>query len=223
MNCSEIRDRLPALIYGHLPADEVRQVQAHLAVCDACRGQAAALQQVRGALDVLPVPLVQVDVARLHRETAARQERRLRRWRRLTLVACAAAALIGLLAASSHWEMRIEAHQLVLRWGSAPLVPERPIPTPPRPEPLPVPQVQEVAPPANPDVEDRLRLLSALVQALAEEAKQREGQRKEEIAALQEQIRDLSQYLAQARQATDKDLAAVYAVLFPEKTKGQTP
>ena len=119
MNCSEIRDRLPALIYGHLPADEARQVQAHLAACDACRGQAAALQQVRGALDVLPVPLVQVDVARLHRETAARQERRLRRWRRLALVACAAAAIIGLLAASSHWEFRIEAHQMVLRLGPA--------------------------------------------------------------------------------------------------------
>jgi len=230
MNCSEIRHRLTDLIYDHLSTDEARQVQAHLSVCDECRGQAAALRQVRSALDVLPVPLVHVDVARLHRETAARQERRLRRWRRLALAACAAAALIGFIAVSSHWELRLEANQMVLRWGPAPPPSALPHPAPAPPTPLPVPQIQEVAPPSNPEVEDRLRRLSALVQNLValvqnlvEDAKQRDGQQKEVIAALQGQIHDLSQYLAQTRQATDRDMAAVYTVLFPEKTKGQAP
>ena len=178
---------------------------------------------MRGALDVLPVPLVQVDVARLHRETAARQERRLRRWRRLALVACAAAAIIGLLAASSHWEFPDRGPS-----NGAALGPASPCTGTAHSYSAAARTAACAAgsggsPPANPDVEGACALLSALVQALAEEAKQREGQRKEEITALQEQIHDLSQYLAQARQATDKDLAAVYAVLFPEKTKGQTP
>ena len=55
MNCPEIRAALPDLLYGELKPALVETVQSHLAGCAGCQAELAALRQVTGLLDKLPV------------------------------------------------------------------------------------------------------------------------------------------------------------------------
>src|SRR5262249_20849602 len=126
-NCHQTREALPALLYGDLPPDEATAVRHHLAECPACRAEQAALQQVRSLLDAAEPPAVAVDLPRLYRAAVQRQEKQLRRWRRLACAALAAAAML-LLVFGLKLEVRLEQHQLVLRWGA-----------PPAPVPMPAP------------------------------------------------------------------------------------
>jgi anti-sigma factor RsiW len=50
MNCDEARHLLPALVDGELTVSEARQLDAHLVQCAECRGEHAALAQLRGAV-----------------------------------------------------------------------------------------------------------------------------------------------------------------------------
>src|SRR5262245_30462451 len=94
MDCAWTRDRLPPLLYGDLPSGEAAAVENHLANCLACRQECAALKDVRRLLDAVPAPAIKVDVPRLYRQAAARQERKLRRWRPAAVALLASAALL---------------------------------------------------------------------------------------------------------------------------------
>ena len=93
MNCPEIRAALPEFLYGELKPALVQTVQDHLAGCAGCQAELAALRQVSGLLDKLPVPPVRVDLRQIYCESQVQQERRFKRWRR------AAVALSGVAAA----------------------------------------------------------------------------------------------------------------------------
>ncbi|GJG88621.1 hypothetical protein tb265_38020 [Gemmatimonadetes bacterium T265] len=53
-----VRDALPALLHGRAPASQRAELEAHLATCDACRGEYGTLAAVR---DAYPVPSIAVD------------------------------------------------------------------------------------------------------------------------------------------------------------------
>jgi hypothetical protein len=215
MNCTETRPLLPGLLYGDLPAPIAALAQAHRDDCPACAAEFEALRQVRGALDAVPAPGATVDLAQLYRDAAQRQERSLRRLRRLCIAAVACAAAVVLVVGLSRLEVRFEGHQLVVRWGAPPPLPEQP--------PAPIPPPVAAASQRIADIEERITLLGDLVQALSADSDRRSASRDEEVIALQKEIIDLQQQLTQLRLATDKDVAALYAAQFVSRKKGETP
>ena len=55
---AEMRDALPDLLHGTLPADRQRAVRAHLDGCEACRAELTLLSRVR---DAVPAPAIATD------------------------------------------------------------------------------------------------------------------------------------------------------------------
>jgi hypothetical protein len=216
MNCADARARLPALLYGDLPAGELAEVRKHLDGCPACRSEQAAVAEVRGLLDVVPAPAVAIDLPRLYRAAAEQQARRLRRWRRVACasLAAAAAVVVGLLL--SRVEVRLDGNQVVLRWGTVPAPPEPPPPSPlPPPAPAPAERTVAIA-----EIEQELRLLTELVQEMSNDADRRDDRQRREVVVLRAQVQALQQQLTELRVATEKDVSALYAAQFPEKEKG---
>lgn len=106
---------LEAFFDGELSAAEVRQVQDHLAQCDACRREAKALERIAGAVrDARGVDLQQVRLRtfadEVSRRLAGRESHVPRWWQRIRLawnvewgilqrsavVACGLALLLGI-------------------------------------------------------------------------------------------------------------------------------
>jgi hypothetical protein len=210
-NCAQTRDALAGLLYGELPPAEAHAVQEHLAGCPPCRAEYAALRQVRAALDAAPAPQAEVDLPRLYREAARRQAQSLRRWRRLAVAALAAAAVL-LFAFWLKLEVRLERHQVVLRWG-----------TPPPAEPPP-PASPPVA--ARPDAADRdaeLRLVKDLIHLLAADVQDRDRQQKESLRTLRERFEALRVLVSEHWAATERDVSALYTAQFGPRDKGERP
>jgi anti-sigma factor RsiW len=212
MNCADARPRLPALLYGDLEAEAARALRQHLAGCPACREEYAGLQQVRHALDTVPVPPVQVDLPHLYQEAARRQAGRLRAWRRAAL-ACGAAAALLLLGFGLRLQVRLEAHQVVLCWGEVPKPAESVVPPPAVPPAADGPTLAEV--------EQRLQLTSNLIHALAEDLEARDAQQQDSLKRLQDRV-DALQVQGGARwNETRRDIAALYAAQFALPKKGE--
>ena len=74
-----------------------------------------------------------------------------------------------------------------------------------------------------PEVEEQLRLLGDLVQRLADDADRREVRRSRDLEMLRTQLTDQREQARQWRLATERDVAALYAVQFPETRKGKQP
>jgi anti-sigma factor RsiW len=213
MNCPQIRDVLPLLLCGDLPPDEAVAVRKHLAGCPACQGEHAALQQLRGVLDTLPVPAVQVDLPRLYQEANLRQEKQLRRWRRAALGVFGVAAAL-LLALGLNLELRVEGHQLVLRWGSPP--------EPPRPQAPPEVRPQTVVTPGKPEVTaEEMRLVKKLIHALAADVEARDQQQREALRWLQARLETLREQNQKRWLATARDVSALYTAQFGSREKGE--
>ena len=123
MNCPEVRAALPEFVYGGSTPEMRAEVQHHLAGCPECRHEDAALRQVRQLLAAAPAPEVRVDASTVYRQAAERQGRRLRRWRRVAVAACAAAVLIGAVMGLSRLEIHVGASEMVVRWGAPPAAP----------------------------------------------------------------------------------------------------
>jgi hypothetical protein len=221
MNCPQARDLLPLLLYGDLAPGDAATVEAHLAACAACRRERDALRQVRQALDAAPPAAAEVDLPRLYRAAAQAQERRFRRWRRAAFALGTLAAALVLFAVLPGLEFRCEAHQFSVRWGAPPA----PQPTPPpAPEPRgPEPERVQFVSTTAPDVEERLRLLSDLVQLLSADADARDARRRREFDVLRAQLNDLREQSQRWRRSTERDVAALYAVQFPDGKKGKEP
>jgi anti-sigma factor RsiW len=56
MNCKKVLPRLHAYLDGEIPANLMREIEEHLNVCPACRGQVERISQVGDMLDSLTVP-----------------------------------------------------------------------------------------------------------------------------------------------------------------------
>jgi anti-sigma factor RsiW len=212
MNCSEVRTRLPALLYGDLKPDEVAAVEHHLTTCPACRAERTDLQRVRHLLSAVPVPTVQVDLPLLYQRAADRQARRLRRWRRAALALGAVAALL-LLALGLGLEVRLDARQLVLRWGPAPAEKAG---LEPRAEFRPVrPEAR-----TRPDVEERLQLMNELIHALSAEVGMREERQRQDLDQLRQELEGLRRLANRRWSETERTVAALYAAHLTLTRKG---
>jgi Putative zinc-finger len=217
MNCPQVRAALPELVYGGLTPEVQSQMDAHLNGCAECRRESAALRQVRHLLTAAPAPEVRVDAPALYRVAAERQARRVRRWRRIGLTACAAAVALIAVTALTHLEIHVRSSEMVVRWGSAPVPDHTPVAYAPGSPAAPV----ATAPRDLSSIEDRLRVLSELTQALAEDDRDRDYQREREIAHLRQQIKDWQGQSAQRFGAVERDFDALYTAQFSSHKGGR--
>jgi anti-sigma factor RsiW len=210
VNCNDVRDRLPAHLYGDLPPDETLAVQTHLLECADCRQEFTAMSGVWVALDAGPIPTVAVDLPRLYLAAADRQRRQARRWRRLALAGTALAAAL-LLAFGSKLEVRVDGQQVVVRWGRLPAEPPA-VTLPPATEPA-----------AN--VDERLRLLQELAHALAADVDSQDQRQRDELTRLRAQVESLRRQTDRRWAETARDVTALYTMQtrFPRPEKGAMP
>jgi hypothetical protein len=211
MTCTEARDLLPLLPCGDLPPAEADRLRAHLRDCPGCAREMALLERVRGALDAAPVPAVQVDLHQLYRDAMARQARRLRRWRRAAVV-CAAAAAVLVAVVGLRLQVRVQANQVVLSWDNRPA---------PRVAPAPTPPPTEAKVPA--DVEERLRLMSNLIHALADDMESRDSHQQESLARIEERLNTLQAQGNRRWSETERTVAALAAAQLDTMQKGESP
>jgi anti-sigma factor RsiW len=203
MTCAEVRSWLLDLCYGELPTATVGDVEKHIAGCLECQKARAAITGMGRLLDqAASPPQVNVDMGQLYREARRRQQTRRRRMRR-------AGALVGLAAAVLllvffKWEVRVDGHQVVIRWGTEPEAPAVPSPHPSMPA------------KSGPDITQvtaaDLRLAGDLIHALAAEVESRDLQTQEAMRRLGARL-DFLHAQAQARwEATERFVSALNTI-----------
>ncbi len=210
--CAQAREALAGLLYGELSPADAEAVHKHLAGCPPCRAELAALRHVQTVLDAAPAPEASVDLPRLYREAAHREGRRLRRWRRVAVATLAAAAVL-LAVFGLGLEVRVEKHQVVLRWGS----PARPEP----PEPAPNPAAER--PPTPPAADGELQLVKDLIHLLAADLHAQDRKHKQALRRLHERLEELRLHVDQRWDATERDVSALYTAQFGSREKGEKP
>ncbi|HZV05470.1 MAG TPA: zf-HC2 domain-containing protein [Gemmataceae bacterium] len=197
MKCTDVRIALPLLIYGEQSADDAA-LKEHLANCADCRREHEALIGVRRLLTGAPVPNVTVDVSEIQRSLAERQIRTGRNWRRVALGMGGIAAVL-LLALGLRLEVRLDANQLVVRWGDPPVDPAfQPDTTPPERQ------------AGKPDLREDLHILSDLIHALKQDADERDQRFTERLDRLQQHVHALQSQSDTRWDTTEKDVAALY-------------
>jgi hypothetical protein len=208
MNCAKVRTHLHALVYGDLGSAEAAQVETHCVSCAACRKERAALQRLRQSLNTLPAPTTHVDLSRLYADAAGLQQRQLRRWRRAAVALLGAAAVL-LLLLGLRLEIRVDAGQLVVRWGAAP---EKAF------TPLPPINNDVVSAPTTINTEE-FQLMKDLIHALAADGDTRDRRWQQEVTTLQARLA----LLQERSQQRDRVVAALYSAQFIPRDKGEKP
>jgi anti-sigma factor RsiW len=219
MKCSHVREELPALVYGDLQPEPRDRLREHLTACPACLQELAALERVRGMLDGVPAPEVQVDLARLYREAARRQGDRLRAWRRAAYAVGAAAAAVLLLAIGLNLNVRIESHQVVVRWGTPPAVPKEE----PAPERQQVQETVHIETPLPAETVAEMRTLGELVQLLAKDIEARDDRLQLDMARLRATVRDLQRKTSEQWADAQRDISGMYTLQTSQSKKGAIP
>lgn len=211
MKCTDVRAALPLLIYGESSPQDAA-LREHLADCPDCRREYVAVDGVRRLLNDAAFPRIAVNLPQIHRALAERQLRRVRRWRRAA-VAFGALAAVLLLAIGLRLELRLEASQLVVRWGDPPSGGTG------------VPPVagldRRPAAPATPpeSIEAELRVLSDLIHALKQDADERDQFCGERLDRLEKHVRALQSQSDRRWSATEENVAALYLL----SRKGEKP
>lgn len=213
MNCVQTRPLLPGLLYEDLQPLEATEVKKHLDQCPACGKEYAALTEVRQWLKTVPAPDIRIDLHRVYQEAGRLQEKRLRRWQRAAVAVAALAAGL-LLAFLLKWELRVEGHQLVVRWGVSPTPTAPPLTQPPAPSPV----VELERPPAV--AAEEVQLLKDLVHALAADADARDRRQQETMALLESRLDSLRRQTNDRWTSLERDFAALYADRFVLTKKG---
>jgi hypothetical protein len=213
VNCSEVRASLPELLYGQLEPAEKSHAEQHLASCSACRAEREALQHLHRLLDAPVAPTVQVDLPELYRRAAAEQTRLARRWRRTAQAVCGAAAALVIVAVGLRLELRLEAHQVVVRWGAPPpLVPTPPVSAPAGSD----PPSQSLLAHA-----EEVRLLRELIHALAADVDGRDRRQQEELTRLQGRLQELQRQVNRRLLDPERHLTAVPTARSLPSLKGE--
>lgn len=224
MNCPQAHDRLPLLLYGDLPPAEAAETRTHLAGCAVCARAYADLERVKHRLDRAPSADVPPDLPALCRRLAEQQTLRLGRWRRAAGLAAAAAAVLLLLVFGRGLELRVERHQVALRWGAPPPDAAGSEARAGRTPETSSERTERARSARAPDhgLEDRLRTLGDLVQALAADVEARDARRDEDLRRLQLSFADFARQVSLQRLATDRDVAALYEARLSPNPKGNS-
>jgi len=212
MNCPDVRPKLPALVYDDLSPAEADAVRRHLDACAGCRDEFAGLAHARAALDMVPVPAVKVEVARLYTEVAARQDRRARRWRRIAVAAAALAAAV-LLVVGLRVQVRVAAYEFVIAWGD-PSGRGRE-----RADVAPQPPTRD----RGSDVEERLRLLDDLVHAVAADVDRRDRRHQADTEEVNRRLDAFRRVAAQKWLEAERNVSALYVAQFKPSKERNTP
>jgi hypothetical protein len=214
MNCSDARQQLAELVYGDLDDREATSIQDHLKVCPECRKEAMSLTRLRQTLDALPSPTVSVDVQRVLQTAASRQILRLRRWQRVAVTLSGLAAVL-IVALFLRVELRVQGNEVSVRWGATaepqPAAPSVKVDRP------------QVVPAANPDLDERLVLLTGLVHALADDQQMRHADRQQQFDDLAQRLEQLQAQDTVRWNETKRDLTALYVAHFGLTQKGTQP
>jgi len=203
MNCTRAKELMALSLTDALGPGDRGPLEEHLRGCPGCAAERRELRQVLGLVTATPAPPVEVDLAALFAEAARRQRRQLRRWRRLAGAACAACLAFALLAFWLKLDVHGDRDHVVIRWGDPPTV-ESPAPPPP-------------APVAQGVSEERVRLLSELIQALATDVAGRDDRQQQAVAQLQAELRQLQRLSDRRSASTERDMAALYTAQFGPK------
>ena len=205
MNCQEIQDSLPLHLYGDLPPAEASDVELHLAGCEACRRELAALTQVREGLSATPLPAVPF-ASELHIPAARPVSSR--RWQIAAALAGVAAAIVLL---ALRCEFRLDHQQLVVRWGAVP-------------EPVREATVivkHEPAPPS--DFDERLARMSELISVLAGTVEAGDRERAAQLRGMQQELANLKQENHRRWSQTRQEVDALYTAQFGSRHSGVNP
>ncbi|MFL5244638.1 MAG: anti-sigma factor family protein [Gemmataceae bacterium] len=219
MNCNQVREFLPLLLYGDLSAEEAA-VTKHFATCPACQKEYAALQKLRGLLDAEPAPSIKVNLGSVYAEAARRQEVRLRRWRRATYALVGVAAMLFIIFGLK-LEVHVQAHQLIVRWNA----PEQNIDSGAR-DPMPdAPALAKLQDPASPVTADDIRRMSAMIHALYAYVDARDKDQHEIVTSLGQRLEKFQYGDNERWKATQRDLSNLITVCLGtrEGDKGAKP
>jgi hypothetical protein len=159
-------------------------------------------------LDAPPAPAVRVDTARIYADAAQIQQRHMRRWRSAAVALLGAAAVL-VLVLGLKLEVRFEAQQLVVRWGSAPA----PVSSAPQ-----LPAMDTTASPSTINAEE-FQLMKDLIRALAADSDTRDRRWQQEVSALQARLA----FLQERSQERDRVVAALYTAHLVPRDKGAKP
>jgi hypothetical protein len=212
MNCKQAHDQLPALLYGDLRSEEKAPLEKHLAECLACRQEYAALCDVRRLLDRVPAPEYTVDLLNLYAQAEEHHVRGLRFWRRIAVACCSVAAVLAAISLMWRMEIRLEHHELVVRWGAPPAGGQAATDT--------LPQAPKAL---SRETEEQLRLLSELIHTLADTAEARDFRQRQELARLRVEFADFQRRIVQWIQDTERDVGALYTAHLISAKKGEKP
>ncbi len=113
MNCKEFRTALALQTGDDLPADQIRELEQHLAACDACAAEQNRLQEIRSQLLLLDPddPLDSVPLGFTARTMSRIRERKHRTWRsrfnaarpRIALAGFSVVALLVAVSSFTFW------------------------------------------------------------------------------------------------------------------------
>ena len=227
MNCTRARDKLPLLLYGDLDEQEAVAVQIHLVQCEACRVERTELARIRRLLDTKPAASIDVDLQRLYREAAEVHPRRPRSRRRAVLVAVGTAAVV-LVAFAMNLEFRLDADQLIVRWGNPPSAADHPgqhhtaDKSPGPAMKVEQPELVQVHS-EHAAMEDQVELLTQLVRALAADSETRDQRYGNSIASLERQLDELELAWQRRWLSAERSDAALYAAIFRPRETGEIP
>src|SRR5262245_53757261 len=213
MTCADCRDLLPLHLYDELSEADRAAADAHLAGCEACRAELDALTRTRAALDIGPMAAAAVDLNQIFRSEAQRQQRATRRWRVVALAGLAAAVLVLAL----RLDIRADARQVTIRWGSPPVAPPAPIP----PEPQTV--VERSDDHVSRDLDERLNMLTSLIHALAANVESGDRDRAADLALLRQELAGLRRQGDLRWKETERSVSALYTAQFGSRTQGDKP
>lgn len=213
MNCTDVRNLLPSLLYSDVSADEKTALRLHLSNCPACNQEWNSLQRLPELLDAPPVPSFVVDTTQIYQLATKRERQRLRRWRGAAAILGAAAVIlfaVGLVGI----EVRVQSHQFVVRWGPG------------------VESTPDLSPALRHDPRDQsatlaagedVLLLKELVRALAIDVEVRDQQQRQVLSVLQARLADLQWQDQRRWAATERSVAALYTAQFGASEKGEKP
>jgi hypothetical protein len=210
MNCQEVRGLLPLHAYGDLAGEGKLNVEAHLAQCSDCRREIAAFEAIRAGLDAIPVATRGADIANVYRAEALRLRRRARRWR--LAAALTAVAVVVLLA--PRLEVRVDQRQLSIRWSAPEAAPIAEAPAR---------NVDQPPSSSSTQLDERLRTMSELIQALAANIDASDRERQEQVASLKREFAAVQRQSQERLSEAERDVSALYAAHFGPRPKAVNP